>query len=340
MRGFDITRNGSVFSVKRTCIEEVRMGTESKNVIRLQKNAKPNCWSGCARQVENGHRGPAGSDDELLQLARQLYELLVPQAIGAKGDAQQIARKFLSPLADKDAVGGLGIAKAGNKPRWVRMREAGEPGWEEEKEKAETRKSADRTADVLRALADFGLKPLMRVYTDSEMSSVEWKPLRKGQAVRTWDRDMFQQAIERMMSWESWNQRVGQEYAKLVEQKNRFEQKNFVGQEHLVHLVNQLQQDMKEASPGLESKEQTAHYVTGRALRGSDKVFEKWGNSPPMHLSICTTPKSRMCRDVTRDDSDHMTCSQNWQSQSIRPCGAKMLRFSRVTRCTTASFAN
>ncbi|GEO27313.1 hypothetical protein AAC03nite_30980 [Alicyclobacillus acidoterrestris] len=259
-----------------------------------------------ARQVENGHRDPAGSDDELLQLARQLYELLVPQAIGAKGDAQQIARKFLSPLADKDAVGGLGIAKAGNKPRWVRMRDAGEPGWEEEKAKAEARKSTDRTADVLRALADFGLKPLMRVYTDSDMSSVQWKPLRKGQAVRTWDRDMFQQAIERMMSWESWNQRVGEAYAKLVEQKSRFEQKNFVGQEHLVQLVNQLQQDMKEASHGLESKEQTAHYLTGRALRGSDKVFEKWEKlDPDAPFDLYDTEIKNVQRRNTRRFGSH-----------------------------------
>ncbi|TDY43979.1 hypothetical protein C7445_11023 [Alicyclobacillus sacchari] len=84
---------------------------------------------------------------------------------------------------------------------------------------------------------------------------------------------MFQQAIERMMSWESWHQRVGKEYAKLVEQKSRFEQKNFLGQEHLVQIVNRLQLDMKDASSGLESKEPTAHYVTGRGLRGSDKVF-------------------------------------------------------------------
>ncbi|MDQ0189869.1 type V CRISPR-associated protein Cas12b [Alicyclobacillus cycloheptanicus] len=254
-----------------------------------------------ARQLENGHRGPAGSDDELLQLARQLYELLVPQARGAKGDAQQISRKFLSPLTDRDAVGGLGISKAGNKPRWVRMRDAGEPGWEEEKAKAEARKSADVTADVLHALADFGLKPLMRVYTESEMSSVQWKPLRQGQAVRTWDRDMFQQAIERMMSWESWNRRVGEEYAKLTEQKNRFEQKNFVGQEHLVKLVHELQLTMKEASPGLESKEQTAHYVTGRALRGADKVFERWEKlAPDAPLDLYETEIKNVQRRNTR----------------------------------------
>lgn len=228
------------------------------------------------RQRENQHCGEAGSDEELLQLSRQLYELLIPQSTGIKGDAQQISRKFLSPLADPDAVGGLGIAAAGNKPRWVRMRDAGTLGWEEEKAKDDARKSVDPTASVLKSLANFGLKPLMGVYTESDISSVQWKPLRKDQAVRTWDRDMFQQAIERMMSWETWNQRVGAEYAKLFEQKERFWQKNFVGQEHLVDLIELLQEEMEEASQGFEAKEQTAHYITNRALRGAERVFEKW----------------------------------------------------------------
>lgn len=232
------------------------------------------------RQQENRHRGLVGSDGELLKAARQLYELLIPQSIGDKGDAQQISRKFLSPLADPEAVGGLGIAKAGNKPRWVRMRDAREPGWIEQKAKDDARKVADPTSNVLKSLANFGLKPLLQVYTDSRMSSVHWKPLRKGQAVRTWDRDMFQQAIERMMSWESWNQRVGEEYAKLMEQRDRFWQRNFVAQEELVDLVKQLQNEMKETAPGFEAKEHTAHYITNRALRGGTRVFEKWAKLP------------------------------------------------------------
>lgn len=232
------------------------------------------------RQQENQHHGSIGSNEELLQLARQLYELLIPQSVGAKGDAQQISRKFLSPLVDPDAVGGLGIAKAGNKPRWVRMRDSGTPGWEEEKNKDVERKLADPTSSILRSLESFGLKPLMQVYTESEMSFVQWKSLRVGQAVRTWDRDMFQQAIERMMSWESWNKKVGEEHAKLIEQRDRFMQKNFVGQEHLVDLINHLEEEMKDTSQGFESKALTAHFITNRALRGAEQVFEKWRNFP------------------------------------------------------------
>lgn len=232
------------------------------------------------RQRENRHGGPEGSNEELLALSRKLYELLIPQSIREKGDAQQISRKFLSPLADPDAVGGLGVAKAGNKPRWVRMRDAGTPGWEEEKAKDDVKKAGDMTSVVLKSLAGFGLKPLLRVYTESEMSSVQWKPLRKGQAVRTWDRDMFQQAIERVMSWETWNQRVGEEYAKLVLQRDRFWEKNFVGQEQLVKLVERMEQEMRAASQGLEAQERTAHYIMNRALRGADSVFEKWSKLP------------------------------------------------------------
>lgn len=232
------------------------------------------------RQKQNGHAEATGSDDELLAIARQLYEALVPQSVGAKGEAQQLASNFLSPLADVNSRGGLGEAKSGRKPRWQAMRDEGSPGWEEAKAKYEAKKADDPAKNILLALESYHLRPLFDVFTESRMSIVHWKPLRKRQGVRSWDRDMFQQSIERLMSWETWNQRVGEEYAKLIAQRDRFMGNNFVAQENLVELIKELEEEMKKVSHGLQSVEVTAHQVTKRALRGIDRVIEKWTKFP------------------------------------------------------------
>lgn len=39
------------------------------------------------RQKRNGHTGDPGTDEELLEVARRLYELLIPQSIGRQGQA-------------------------------------------------------------------------------------------------------------------------------------------------------------------------------------------------------------------------------------------------------------
>lgn len=59
------------------------------------------------RQQElNGWIGEKGPDDQILTLLRQLYELVVPSSVGQNGDAQMLARKFLSPLVDPESEGG------------------------------------------------------------------------------------------------------------------------------------------------------------------------------------------------------------------------------------------
>ncbi|MCL6626770.1 MAG: type V CRISPR-associated protein Cas12b [Alicyclobacillus shizuokensis] len=125
-----------------------------------------------------------------------------------------------------------------------------------------------------------GLRPLFVVFTETYKSGVDWKPLGKSQGVRTWDRDMFQQALERLMSWESWNRRVGEEYARLFQQKMKFEQEHFAEQSHLGELARALEADMRAASQGFEAKRGTAHQITRRALRGADRVFETWRRLP------------------------------------------------------------
>ncbi|MCL6637734.1 MAG: type V CRISPR-associated protein Cas12b, partial [Alicyclobacillus sp.] len=164
------------------------------------------------RQRKNGHTGDPGTDEDLLRVARQLYELLVPQSVRQQGNAQMLSSGFLSPLTDPNSEGGKGTSKAGRKPRWMLMKEAGDPGWVEAKARYDANKAADPTKQMIETLEGYGIRPLMDVFTEA-WTKIRWKPLASRQGVRTWDRDMFQQALERLMSWESWNQRVGEEYA-------------------------------------------------------------------------------------------------------------------------------
>ncbi|WP_206885894.1 type V CRISPR-associated protein Cas12b [Alicyclobacillus mali (ex Roth et al. 2021)] len=230
------------------------------------------------RQRTNGHTGDPGTDEELLRVARQLYEVLVPQSVGKQGNAQMLSRKFLSPLTDPNSKGGKGTSKAGRKHRWILMKEAGDPAWVEAKARDDARKAVDPTKHILDKMESLGIKPLMDVFTET-WTKIGWKPLRQRQGVRPWDRDMFQQALERLMSWESWNQRVGEEYARLVGQRDRFREK-FAEQGHLVALAQRLEEDLKASSAGFEAKRVQAYRITMRALRGMQDIIQEWIKLP------------------------------------------------------------
>lgn len=226
------------------------------------------------RQQRNGHKGDLGTDNELLRISRRLYEILVPESVGGKGDAQMLSRRFLSPLTDPNSEGGKGTSKSGRKPKWVLLKEAGDPTWVEAKARYEASKASDPTKDVLEGLETYGLKPLMDVFTET-WKEIRWRPLGKRQGVRKWDRDMFQQALERLMSWEAWNQRVGEEYAKLVVARDDREE-NFSSQRHLVELARRLEEDLKTSSLGFAAKSAQAHRITMRALRGLEDIIPAW----------------------------------------------------------------
>ncbi|WP_155836513.1 hypothetical protein [Alicyclobacillus herbarius] len=149
------------------------------------------------RQRLNGRTDEPGTDEELLKVARQIYEVLVPQSIGKSGDAQQLASNFLSPLVDPNSKGGQGQSNAGRKPAWQKMRDEGNPGWVAAKERYEQRKATDPTKKMIEMLDGLGLKPLFSVFTETYTTGVKWKDLSKRQGVRTWDRDMFQSLSER-----------------------------------------------------------------------------------------------------------------------------------------------
>lgn len=227
------------------------------------------------RAVQVANQGTQSHDDaELLQVMRELYELLVPSSVGGKGDAAQIARKFLSPLAWEESDGLTGKSKAGAKPRWQKLKEQGEP-WEEAYEKWKQSKESDVGPLMRQQLERLGLRPFLAVYTEST-PDVRWLSLRDNQGVRTWDRDMFQQAIEGLLSWESWNRRVGDEYQALVNKVKEYEQKFFSDNPEWATVLRRVEDEMRRDSSGFVSEDEFAHGIRSRAVRGWEKISNQW----------------------------------------------------------------
>lgn len=230
------------------------------------------------QQRRNNWSGQTGTDDELLSLSRRVYELLVPSAIGEKGDAQMLSRKFLSPLVDPNSEGGRGTAKSGRKPRWKKMMEEGHPDWEKEKEKDAAKKAEDPTASILADLEAVGLLPLFPLFSD-EQKEIRWLPKKKRQFVRTWDRDMFQQALERMLSWESWNRRVAEEYQKLQAQRDEVYAKYLEDAGSWLNDLQTFEKQREEELAEVSFEPNSEYLITRRQIRGWKEVYEKWSKT-------------------------------------------------------------
>ncbi|MGZ0052234.1 type V CRISPR-associated protein Cas12b [Brevibacillus gelatini] len=217
--------------------------------------------------------------EKALEALRKLYELLVPSSVGQSGDSQIISRKFLSPLVDPNSEGGKGTSKAGAKPAWQKKKEANDPTWEQDYEKWKKRREEDPTASVITTLEEYGIRPLFPLYTNT-VAEIAWLPLKSGQFVRTWDRDMFQQAIEGMLSWESWNRRVQEEYAKL-EGKMAQLNEQLEGGEEWIRLLEQYEekreQELRENMTAANDK----FRITKRQMKGWKELYEVWSTFLP-----------------------------------------------------------
>ncbi|WP_142383421.1 type V CRISPR-associated protein Cas12b [Bacillus sp. V3-13] len=231
------------------------------------------------QQRNNGSSEEHGSDQEILALLRQLYELIIPSSIGESGDANQLGNKFLYPLVDPNSQSGKGTSNAGRKPRWKRLKEEGNPDWELEKKKDEERKAKDPTVKIFDNLNKYGLLPLFPLFTNIQ-KDIEWLPLGKRQSVRKWDKDMFIQAIERLLSWESWNRRVADEYKQLKEKTESYYKEHLTGGEEWIEKIRKFE---KERNMELEKNAfapNDGYFITSRQIRGWDRVYEKWSKLP------------------------------------------------------------
>jgi len=252
-----------------------------------------------AQQLLNNHQDKAEEESEVLAVLRQLYELIVPSSVGGTGDAQMLARKFLSPLVDPNSEGGKGTSKAGRKPRWKILKEQGDPRWEEEYEKDCARKEADETSKVLFKLEELGLKPLFPLFTDTR-KDINWLPKANRQFVRNWDRDMFQQAVERLLSWESWNRRVADAKSKLEEKATEYYDKYLSS---VTETVQKLKRYERERAVELEQttgNKSDSYRISIRSVRGWDRIYPLW-----LKRSVNATPTE--LRDILKSVQREMS---------------------------------
>lgn len=234
-----------------------------------------------ARTLQQERLGMAtGTDAEILHLLRQLYTLIVPSSVNsASGDSKSLGRKFLSPLTDPRSHGGQGKSTAGAKPQWKKLRDAGDPKWLELYEKWQARQVTDLAKPVLESLAMLGLKPFMALYTDT-VTDVAFPQKAKNQFVRDWDRMMFPQAIERLLSWESWNRRVKDEREKLSERHSHFYAQNFSSPRD--HELYAMAEGLEEAirrdreTVGFASTDPDAYKIRSEAVNGLDRLTARW----------------------------------------------------------------
>lgn len=213
-----------------------------------------------------------GSDDDILNLLRSLYNEIVPShEEGKSGDAQSLARCFQSPLVDPKSEGGLGTSKSGRKPRWQVLKDTNDPTWKDVKAKYEEKKEGK--SDIISKLKkDFGLLPLFKSFTDSI-------GMLKNDVCTTWDRDMFQQAIERLMSWESWNIRVKKERKYLEDQIASIYQKHFDPEPDWFISLKKYEKERKEDLDGNTLPSDHDYRLLRRSIRGWDRLCERWQNS-------------------------------------------------------------
>lgn len=89
-------------------------------------------------QKNNGRTSKTGTDGEILDALRKLYESIVPsckidtEGRPAKGDAKQIGNSFASPLMDAKSEGFQSVFDKilDPPPKWIGEMDAGKPGWE------------------------------------------------------------------------------------------------------------------------------------------------------------------------------------------------------------------
>ncbi|SDX03501.1 hypothetical protein SAMN04489725_1353 [Alicyclobacillus hesperidum] len=228
-------------------------------------------------QSAHQHSGDMGTDEELLSLMRQLYEQLVPSSVdkNKSGDARMIARNFFNPLTNPNSQGGLGISNAGRKPKWLLKKLSGDPTWEEDYKKAMEQKQESSVSFLLLELRRFGLHPIFLPYTDTVLE-VSWAPKKARQWVRKWDYDLFQQSIERMLSWESWTRRVKERFEKLVESEKKFYDENFATDPEFIKLAETLEGELQASSQGFVAVDEHAFQIRPRSMRGFDRVADEW----------------------------------------------------------------
>jgi hypothetical protein len=249
---------------------DAEKGLVSKEDVQAELLKRVRCL-----QEEKSWKGEKGSDEEILSILRRLYEIIIPSSTGKNGNANELG-SLIYPLVDETSEIGMGTAKSGRKPKWKLMKEQGDPNWEVEYKKDQEKKAKDPTRSILLDLSKYGLRPLFSLFTDTQRD-ISWLPLGKAQKVRKWDKDMFIQAIERLLSWETWNQKVKEEKEKLEEKVKNYIDKYFTDQdEEWISKIREFEKQRNEQLREVSFASKEGYLITSRQIRKWNELYEKW----------------------------------------------------------------
>lgn len=235
-----------------------------------------------AREAQNNNISQTkGTDEEILKLLRKTYEQIIPSSIGGKTNAQSVARDWLNSLVSRGSQAGLGESKSGRKPNWEKYPE-GDPRRETGKQKYDERQKEKKEKEIRPKLQEMGLLPLFPMFRLK--SGFDWKGRDDNGKIKAYEddnvtgfeRDMFQQAIEHLSSWESWNKNAKERHKKFNKELKSWEEENEDKKDKFEILLN-YEKERKEKSEqdgALSSNE--PFRINRRMIKGWDRIKEKW----------------------------------------------------------------
>ncbi|GAB4315514.1 MAG: hypothetical protein Kow0059_07620 [Candidatus Sumerlaeia bacterium] len=238
-----------------------------------------------AREAQRANGAPdcPGSDDEIRALLKNLYEAIVPSSVDKKGDANQISRKYHSILVDPTSEGGLGKSKTGRRPRWMSLPDG--PEKEALREEYEAKKKEDLKASPLIRLKELRVLPLFPAFNRTRPAWIATSGKQQKSALTRGDRDMFQQAVERLMSWESWTRRVEAERRKKQLKLDELEQ-------DVVQTIPEAHKRLREYEADRQARlgrdaflPDQPFRINERMIRGWEDLQDRWLKLPPSDRS-------------------------------------------------------
>ncbi len=265
-------------------------------------------------QRSNGKEN-LGTDEEVLNALRSLYEQLVPSCVlddnGApqEGNAQA-SNAWVSPLMDPESQGGLSVYDKvlDPPPNWIKKKEESQSEWEEEsiqwlesEDSLRLQRATGSPPGWVRRLRngqpwqDHFIKDQQKKRKELEQGSAPVvkslkelgllpliKPLfremldREGNGVSVWDRLAVRLAVAHLLSWESWNHKTKKEHEKAHTDCENFRRKCREMGSHFKILREYERVRHGELKKVAFFDDERPFRIGARTIRSWDRVREEW----------------------------------------------------------------
>ena len=251
-----------------------------------------------------------GSDDEAVNLLRNLYERIVPSSIGEDGTAQA-ANAFIGPLTDPESRGFLGIyeklerlvpnwvslvkaesptalevandwlnspnsatwlSDTGRPAGWVRLARKGDPEWPQ--------RFVEKLADLDKEATE-GIPPIVKRLRDLCVLPL-FPPYLTPKiddargTLSPWDRLALRLAVGHMLSWESWCRKSAEEHQVRLKRVRDFKEAHI--DEAMAEQIAELHvyETERQEYLGTLGLGEASFCIMPRQLRGWSDLKEKW----------------------------------------------------------------